>query len=287
MTSAFSHRSAAAWARCASLLILLTASGCSDPQPAGNGPAAAGGAPGGGAAAPAGEPWVVLSDFQMDRGGLTNKAQVRYRFVQGGPQPGQQYYLFVEQSSGSSVEWVDEPVQLAGAEGTLTVEVDGRMGPGPICTFLATGQRSTEYGAPEPPHISAKLYLGQSESSSIPGAPEAAPAAAKLTICATLAKPRRESTPEGERIVIDYQMQQVPEAAGFWLLFVGAEGGSVSYDVNDTVRAAPQSGTLRVEVPDPTILEPPYEVTLEAQPFGAARGAAGDTEPISAVLRVE
>ncbi len=235
------------------------------------------------------KPWIVLSDFSMEKGGLTNKAQVTYRFVQGRPDPGREYYLFVEQENLASVSWVDEPVKLNPAGGKLTIDVDGTMGAGQIYTFIAAGQRSTSYGDPEPEHLSGKLYLGQSESSSTPHQPDQEPAKPELGKVAVLTNPRREPSGEGEMIAVDYQFQteKLPEAAGFWLEFIGAEGGSVSYDVAEQIQSAPASGTFRVEVPDPEVLESPYEVTLKVQPYGARTGASGDTVAISEVIRCD
>jgi hypothetical protein len=239
--------------------------------------------------APGQEPWIVLSDFTLESGGLNNTAKVSYRFVQGEPQPNQDYYLFVEESSsGGSARYWDEKVKLNAAGGTLTMEVGASVIRDRAYTFITSGPRSTTYSDPEPQHLSGNLYLGQSESSATPLAPDQSEATPeKIGITAVLKNSRHTSGTEGELISIDYEISQLPEATGFWLTFIGSEGGSVSYDVEDDIRAAPKSGTLSRPVPDPQVLLPPYEVKLKCQPFGADTGTPFDTVAISETISVE
>lgn len=237
---------------------------------------------------PAEDPWIVLSNFTLESGGLNNEAQVSYRFVRGEPNPNQDYYWFVEEASGAgSAKYWGEPVKLNASGGTLTMDISGSSIQDRIYTFIAIGPRSSTYSDPEPVHISGDLYLGQSESSSNPIAPDQAEAAPQIGITAILKNSRRTPGENGELISIDYEITQLPEVTGFWLSFIGSEGGSVSYDVGDDIRSAPKSGTLSRPVPDPEFLLPPYEVKLKCQPFGAPTGSAFDTIAISETIQVE
>lgn len=234
------------------------------------------------------KPWIVLSDFKMESGGLNNTATVRYEFAQGRPDDDRKCHWFVEEMEGAGfVTYWDEPFDLDPAGGTLTMEVGGTIGRDQVYTFIAVGPRSTTYSDPEPDHISGKLYLGQDRSVDTPIASGEEPPPVKVPISAVLSNSRHEPSDEGDLIAIDYTIEQLPEAAGFWLDFVGAEGGSVSYDVEAEIRAAPESGTLRRPVPNPDFLDSPYEVRLKCQPFGAETGSSLDTVTISNTIKVE
>lgn len=261
------------------LTLTLLLCGCG-----GNGaPPAGGPASGAGTAA---QPWIVLSDLRIQRQGPKSTLQVTYRFVEGTPDPATKYHWIAEEGHGVSnfVSFVNEPVQLNPAGGSLTMEAAIGVGPHPVATFLATGPRSTSGGDPEPEHVSGLLHEGQRESSLTRIAPGQMEPPATFGQTVVLSNPRREQTAEGAIAAVDYRADSLPEAGRFFFVFGGAEGGSVSAEVTQELTASPRSGTLRQTLPDSPDVIAPFEIHLVAEPFGGGNGPPTDTSVISNTL---
>lgn len=271
-----SHSSA-----CLAVLTTVCLLGCSGgSQPAANASAAAGN-----------QPWVVLSDFQVKREGIKSTVTVNYRFAEGAPAPGTKYHWIIEEQKGVSnfVSFIDEPVELNASGGTLTTEARIGIGPGTMATVIAVGPRSTSGGVPEPEHISGMLYEGQRESSVERQTPEQEATPTQFGQSVVLSQARREEGPgvEGEMIAVDYKADKLPEAGRFFMNLIGAEGGSFSLEVTDTLRSAPSTGTLRTSSPESPDIVAPFDINLVAEPFGSGNGPPSNTSAISNTVQLQ
>jgi hypothetical protein len=260
-------------------LIVLLLSGCG-----GGGSATVAGGDG----AAAGQPCIVLSNFRIKRQGPKSTIQVDYRFAQGQPNPATKYHWIVEEGHGVSsfVSFVCEPVQLNPSGGTLTTEAGIGTGPHQVATVIAVGPRTTATSDPEPEHVSGVLYEGQPESSAQRLSPEQEATPATFAQTAVLSNPRREAGADGQQIAVEYKIDKLPPAGRFFLAFHGAEGGTMSMEVSDEVRAA-ASGTFRKASPESPDIVAPLEIQLLAEPFGSGDGPPRDTSVISNTLKIE
>lgn len=246
-----------------------------------------GNAGGGGNSGGNGPPWVVLSNFRIQREGISSEISVDYRVVSG--RASGSYVLRVQRQSGALVEYVDFDVSLQ-QRGTVT----GAVGLGGFIT--SSGVKAVmgrkKFGGPggdDLDPISGELGVGQSQSvAQRPLSPaESAGAAAQGKLFA-LANPKSGVGLGGRGFSVDYQIQGSTVAGSYVWVIKDGSGEEIRMDVSSEFRfsTGEKSGTLagRPIGVGAVGMRPPYQMWIESSNGPAMRFRSSKGKVVSNVV---